>query len=219
MAEVLSAFSHAPLRSSASHTSFFESPSGGGLRKNSSSHADLRSAALLAPKKNKDSRLSLNTKFSFGGDDSDSDDDELLFPAYASGVAHSTAEENEAPPSSPVTAHRTPTSPTEGTDSNSTSATTPLHSEDDSAVRAEPSRHVDYLSYEWKEEDIWSSWRHIVEHRRVYGERSRLENASWRTWAKSQFNLRTVSPETLNWCVSPCITICTPQTSPAGAAC
>jgi fibrillarin-like rRNA methylase len=72
-------------------------------------------------------------------------------------------------------------------------------SEDDTAVRKEPSHHVDYLSYEWREEDIWSSWRHIVEHRSVYGERSRLENASWRTWAKSQFKLRTVSPETLNW--------------------
>ncbi|KAJ8105825.1 hypothetical protein OPT61_g9946 [Boeremia exigua] len=72
-------------------------------------------------------------------------------------------------------------------------------SEDDTAVRKEPSHHVDYLSYEWREEDIWSSWRHIVEHRSVYGERSRLENASWRTWAKSQFKLKTVSPETLNW--------------------
>jgi len=72
-------------------------------------------------------------------------------------------------------------------------------SEDDTAVRKEPSHHVDYLSYEWREEDIWSSWRHIVEHRKVYGERSRLENASWRTWAKSQFKLKTVSPETLNW--------------------
>jgi hypothetical protein len=74
-------------------------------------------------------------------------------------------------------------------------------SEDDTAVRKEPSHHVDYLSYDWREEDIWSSWRHIVEHRNVYGERSRLENASWRTWAKAQFKLKTVSPDTLNWCV------------------
>ena len=90
----------------------------------------------------------------------------------------------------------------EGSLSTDTPLTTPDPvpvSEDDTAVRKEPSRHVDYLSYEWREEDIWSSWRHIVEHRSVYGERSRLENASWRTWAKSQFKLRTVSPETLNW--------------------
>jgi hypothetical protein len=74
-------------------------------------------------------------------------------------------------------------------------------SEDDTAIRHEPSQHVDYLSHEWEEEDIWSSWRHIVSKRRIYGERSRLENASWRTWAKSKYKLKTVSPETLNWLV------------------
>lgn len=35
--------------------------------------------------------------------------------------------------------------------------------------------------------------------RKVYGQRSRLENASWRTWAKTKNHLATVSPETLNW--------------------
>ncbi|XBW35442.1 hypothetical protein QEN19_001008 [Hanseniaspora menglaensis] len=29
---------------------------------------------------------------------------------------------------------------------------------------------------------------------------SRLENASWRTWAKARNNLKTVSPEIVNWC-------------------
>ncbi|KAF2210854.1 hypothetical protein CERZMDRAFT_121680 [Cercospora zeae-maydis SCOH1-5] len=71
---------------------------------------------------------------------------------------------------------------------------------DDTAVRHDPSRQVDFLSHDWREEDIWSSWRHIVSQRKtLYGERSRLENASWRTWAKTKFDLRTVSPETLNW--------------------
>ncbi|KAK5987585.1 hypothetical protein PT974_11717 [Cladobotryum mycophilum] len=28
---------------------------------------------------------------------------------------------------------------------------------------------------------------------------ARLENASWRTWMKAKYNLKTVSPETLNW--------------------
>src|SRR5205809_158987 len=33
----------------------------------------------------------------------------------------------------------------------------PTHASiDDTAVRIEPSRHVDYLSHNWKEEDIWS---------------------------------------------------------------
>ena len=70
---------------------------------------------------------------------------------------------------------------------------------DDSAITREPQQHVDYLSYEWREEDIWASWRHIVSQRKKWGERSRLENASWRTWAKSKYRLRTISPETLNW--------------------
>jgi hypothetical protein len=70
---------------------------------------------------------------------------------------------------------------------------------DDTAIKHEPSRHVDYLSHDWREEDIWSSWRHIVSQRKVYGQRSRLENASWRTWAKSKYHLPTVSPEALNW--------------------
>lgn len=79
---------------------------------------------------------------------------------------------------------------------------------DDTAIKHEPSRHVDYLSHDWREEDIWSSWRHIVSQRKVYGQRSRLENASWRTWAKSKYHLATVSPETLNWyaceTIAPC---------------
>lgn len=70
---------------------------------------------------------------------------------------------------------------------------------DDSVVRHEPSRHVDYLSHDWKEEDIWASWRYMVGKRKVYSNAARLENASWRTWAKAKFKLKTVSPETLNW--------------------
>lgn len=90
------------------------------------------------------------------------------------------------------------------TSTNSTHSDSPLPTPsvaDDTAIKQEPSRHVDYLSHDWREEDIWSSWRHIVSQRRVYGQRSRLENASWRTWAKSKYRLATVSPETLNWSV------------------
>ncbi|CAK7232790.1 protein phosphatase regulator [Sporothrix bragantina] len=71
--------------------------------------------------------------------------------------------------------------------------------EDDTAVRAMPSRHVDYLSHNWKEEDIWESWKYIVSRRGDYSNSARLENASWRTWMKSKNKLKTVSPETLNW--------------------
>ncbi|KAL2133482.1 hypothetical protein VTI74DRAFT_2287 [Chaetomium olivicolor] len=75
----------------------------------------------------------------------------------------------------------------------------PERAEDDIAIRAQPSRHVDYLSHNWREEDIWSSWKHIVARRGDYNNAARLENASWRTWMKSKNKLSTVSPETLNW--------------------
>ncbi|KAL8920724.1 MAG: hypothetical protein Q9172_004376 [Xanthocarpia lactea] len=70
---------------------------------------------------------------------------------------------------------------------------------DDMDIQREPTRHVDYLSHNWKEEDIWSSWRHVVAKRKAYTNSTRLENASWRTWTKSKYRLKTVSPETLNW--------------------
>lgn len=153
------------------------------------------------------SSLSLDTRL----DESSSEDDGLSFPDYGKGrkpystTADSSYDQVEST-SIKVTAEQLPPfdphATAEGSLSNDTPLTTPDPvpvSEDDTAVRKEPSRHVDYLSYEWREEDIWSSWRHIVEHRSVYGERSRLENASWRTWAKAQFKLKTVSPETLNW--------------------
>ena len=73
------------------------------------------------------------------------------------------------------------------------------YAQDDTAVQAQPSTNVDYLSHNWKEEDIWSSWRHVILKRKEYSDSMRLENASWRTWAKSKNKLKTVSPESLNW--------------------
>lgn len=70
---------------------------------------------------------------------------------------------------------------------------------DDSSIEAEPSRHVDYLSHEWREEDIWASWRYVTARKDDYSNGLRLENASWRTWAKAKNKLGTVSAETLNW--------------------
>ncbi|KAF9512657.1 hypothetical protein BS47DRAFT_1038573 [Hydnum rufescens UP504] len=60
--------------------------------------------------------------------------------------------------------------------------------------------NVDYLSHEWQEEaDVWASWRHTTRHKYDIANGVRLENASWRTWWKQRNNLKTVSPETLNW--------------------
>lgn len=109
---------------------------------------------------------------------------------------------------------------TESTTTDTTRSDSPLLTptvSDDTAIKEQPSRQVDFLSHEWREEDIWSSWRNIVAQRRtVYGERSRLENASWRTWAKTKFDLETVSPERLNWFVP----FCKPQllTHPTNAS-
>ncbi|KAH8783448.1 hypothetical protein F5883DRAFT_404230 [Diaporthe sp. PMI_573] len=71
--------------------------------------------------------------------------------------------------------------------------------EHDTAVRLQPSRHVDYLSHDWREDDIWSSWKYIVSKKGDYTNAARLENASWRSWMKVKNKLKTVSPETLNW--------------------
>lgn len=47
--------------------------------------------------------------------------------------------------------------------------------EDDIALcRDQHSRYVDYLSHHWKEEDIWSSWKHIVSKRTAYDNSARL---------------------------------------------
>jgi hypothetical protein len=72
---------------------------------------------------------------------------------------------------------------------------------DDTSLEDEPSRHVDYLSHDWREDNICSSWRYVIRWRSKYSNGVRLENASWRTWAKTRGNLGTISPESLDWCV------------------
>jgi hypothetical protein len=138
-----------------------------------------------------------------------SPDDALSFPSYEQvdyinpddQDDHDDQGDGPAPPSSP---HEglTDDSPSIPSDDLTPLPTPEINfvlAEDDTAIKQAPSRHVDYLSHDWKEEDIWSSWKHIVSNRKVYGERSRLENASWRTWAKQRQKLKTVPPDSLNW--------------------
>lgn len=114
----------------------------------------------------------------------------------------SSVDDNLEPPPSPKTGDSYTPSP-ELQSSNETpkpdTPDIPEHAEDDTAVTMRPSRQVDYLSHDWREEDIWSSWRYIVNRRGEFANSERLENASWRTWAKAKNNLKTISPETLNW--------------------
>ena len=72
---------------------------------------------------------------------------------------------------------------------------------DDSSFDTQPEGQVDYLSHNWKEEDVWRSWRSMTRQKNAIANGTRLENASWRTWWKQRNKLKTISPETLNWCV------------------
>lgn len=74
---------------------------------------------------------------------------------------------------------------------------------DDSGITTRlPSICVDYLSHDWAEDDVWTSWKAMTKHKSEIANGVRLENASWRTWAKQRGNLKTISPETLNWSVA-----------------
>ncbi|KAL7936885.1 hypothetical protein V8C35DRAFT_210221 [Trichoderma chlorosporum] len=112
-------------------------------------------------------------------------------------------DDNLEPPPSPRTGDSYTVSPAEHDSSVSTSRPDSPelsdHAEDDTAIASKPSRQVDYLSHDWREEDIWSSWRYIISKRGEFPNSARLENASWRTWIKAKNNLKTISPETLNW--------------------
>jgi hypothetical protein len=130
------------------------------------------------------------------------EENQIVFPSYDDVGYYGQVEDLE-PPASPRTGDSYTVSPTSNSTSTNVSrpeSPDPIeHAEDDTAVRTQPSRHVDYLSHNWKEEDIWSSWKHIVSKRKLYTNSARLENASWRTWMKAKNNLKTISPETLNW--------------------
>ena len=72
---------------------------------------------------------------------------------------------------------------------------------DDTALSDLPRGQVDYLSHEWREEDVWRSWRNMTRQKNEIANGMRLENASWRTWWKQRNKLKTVTPEKLNWSV------------------
>ena len=121
-------------------------------------------------------------------------EEDIAFPSYEDRDICYQIESLEPPPTPEI-----PSTPS--TADVSTARPDRTTAGDDSAVQQEPTRHVDYLSHNWREEDIWSSWRLIVARRKIYSNSPRLENASWRTWAKSKYRLKTVSPEALNWSV------------------
>ncbi|CZR50377.1 uncharacterized protein PAC_00249 [Phialocephala subalpina] len=84
---------------------------------------------------------------------------------------------------------------------------------DDFDLNIQPFRNVNYLTHDWCEEDIPSTWRYVVSRRADWAETTtrrksiwrpfnnipRYENALWRSWAQRRFQLNTVSPDTINW--------------------
>ncbi|KAL8660407.1 MAG: hypothetical protein Q9202_006572 [Teloschistes flavicans] len=127
------------------------------------------------------------------------EDEDINFPSYGADSYQHSAQENE-PPNTPEESASEVLIPSEDLPVPTVFRVGPSGSVgDDMDIKREPTRHVDYLSHNWKEEDIWSSWKHVVARRKVYSNSVRLENASWRTWAKCKYRLQTVSPETLNW--------------------
>lgn len=138
-------------------------------------------------------------------DEDEDEKDQIILLAYDK-VGYCKQAIDLAPPASPRTNDSYTVSAVHNSNltnsSRPDSPVSPEHfkrAEDDTTVQDQPSQYVDYLSYDWEEEDIWSSWKHIVSKREVYSDTARLENALWRTWTKSQFRLRTVPPESLNW--------------------
>ncbi|KAI1481638.1 hypothetical protein F4774DRAFT_407520 [Daldinia eschscholtzii] len=129
-------------------------------------------------------------------------DDHLFVPGLGHNPYFGPLEDLEPPPS-PRTGDSYTVSPTDPDTSAATSRPESPdaleRAEDDTAVEHHPTQHVDYLSHDWREEDIWSSWRYIVAKKSEYSNGPRLENASWRTWMKAKYKLKTVTPETLNW--------------------
>lgn len=213
MAEVLSAqlpegqsYFNQPMRRSSPSSSFVVSSSSKysanrkpGIYQQGRQEASQSSLPSSAPSSPQEPEVDLSNSSSFVStpgssftletDSEDEQDDELTFPSYGGSNQYPSNDDKPAEPEAG-----------EDACSSDSSLPEPMYmAEDDTAVRLQPSQHVDYLSHDWKEEDIWSSWRHIVSKRNIYGERSRLENASWRTWAKCKYKLKTVSPETLNW--------------------
>jgi len=79
------------------------------------------------------------------------------------------------------------------------SLTNRFHSpHDDSEVKPGADR-VDYFSHNWNEADIAGSWRYVISNRQDMANSARLENASWRMWAKAKNHLKTVDPSKINW--------------------
>ena len=130
------------------------------------------------------------------------EDDPFGFPAYdQKASSHGSISDGSSTPTPTKAASPAPPTPASTPTRRRSATRTSQHQSigDDTAVKPQPSRHVDYLSHDWAEEDIWSSWKHVIGKRDPTEHWKRLENASWRAWAKSRCKLPTVHPDRVNW--------------------
>ena len=70
---------------------------------------------------------------------------------------------------------------------------------DDSMITQEATQNVDYLSLEWKDEDIWDTRKYIRRRRADLENYRRLENALWRAWAKQGRGLPYFPSRLIQW--------------------
>jgi len=70
---------------------------------------------------------------------------------------------------------------------------------DGSTITHEATQNVDYLSLEWKEEDIWGTRKYIRRRRGHIKNYARLENALWRAWAKQEQRLPYFPSRLIQW--------------------
>ncbi|KAK3809132.1 MAG: hypothetical protein J3Q66DRAFT_257798, partial [Benniella sp.] len=88
----------------------------------------------------------------------------------------------------------------------SSAKNTPMHDDSDAGRLIpvnQPAQAIDYLeSSFWKnEEDIAESWKFMTKQKHDVVNGLRLENASWRNWAKQRHRLKSIHPKALNWLV------------------
>ncbi|CAD6504227.1 BgTH12-05960 [Blumeria graminis f. sp. triticale] len=87
---------------------------------------------------------------------------------------------------------------------NTSNVSCEIETRDDSGLKPQPVRNVDYLSFPWHqcESDLWASHKYLRVTRKQHSQEhtyKRLKNACWRAVAVGRLNLDPVDPQKLNW--------------------
>jgi hypothetical protein len=137
----------------------------------------------------------------YSSEDGDDEDHEMAFPSFDTEDYFNQGKELD-PPVSEVSDTQSTTSPVTSSFQDEPQfdpSSIPKCAGDDNSIEDEPTTQVDYLSHDWKEEEVWASWKYVTSKKDRFNDAVRLENASWRAWSKSKDNLKIISPESLGW--------------------